>query len=113
MSCSISAYLVVANSIGNSEIFYWNIQAQKFMSVWTGPPSAVMYPILVPQTTGALTLVTVGGIGATDNATLYQFSKIKDSDFSPRYIQCIYMYTFGINFSFVYQFNNLLDFEHT
>ena len=92
MSCSISAYLVVANSIGNSEIFYWNIQAQKFMSVWAGPPSAVMYPILVTQTTGSLTLVIVGGIGATDNATLYQFSKIKNSDFSPRYVQCIYTF---------------------
>ncbi|VDI35962.1 G-protein coupled receptor 98 [Mytilus galloprovincialis] len=76
----------VSNSIGNSEIFSWDIHDKEFKSVWTGPPAYTMFPILIPQTTGALAVMTVGGIGSTENNTVYQFVKIKDSDFSPRTI---------------------------
>ncbi|XP_069137444.1 adhesion G-protein coupled receptor V1-like isoform X2 [Argopecten irradians] len=79
-------YLLVANGIGNSEMFYWDIQDQQFVSMWTGPPALSFHPWIIPQTAGALTLMLVADIDPQASATLYQFIKVKDSDYAPRTI---------------------------
>ena len=80
----LTGYLVVANGIGDSVIYAWNLQEQKFSSVWTGPPSLQIYPIIVNQATGPLVLMPVADAQSQANATLFQFLRIKNSDFSPR-----------------------------
>ncbi|XP_060082724.1 adhesion G-protein coupled receptor V1-like [Ylistrum balloti] len=77
-------YLLVANGIGNSEMFYWDVQDQEFVSMWMGAPALSFHPWIIPQTTGALTLMLVADKDPQASATLYQFIKVKDSDFAPR-----------------------------
>ncbi|KAJ8304146.1 hypothetical protein KUTeg_017729 [Tegillarca granosa] len=74
----------------NTGIYSWNLQEQTFVQVWTGPPASHMYPVSISQTTGALVVMAIASKQATDNATIYQFVKLKNSDFSPRTITMMF-----------------------
>jgi len=75
---------MVVNGIGASEIYQWDIQDQKFVKSWSGPPALQIYPWVIPQTSGPLTLTLVANKNPQAAAMLYQLIKVKDSDFAPR-----------------------------
>lgn len=77
---------MISNGIGNSEILSWDLQDQKFVSFWTGPPALDLYLWVISQATGPLSMMAVANKDPQANATLYRVVKIKDSDFIPRYI---------------------------
>lgn len=77
-------YAVFSNTIGSSVMYAWDIQNNHFTSVWTGRPALGMYPVTVPQTSGAWNLIAVADKNITMPPTLYQLIKVQDSDYAPR-----------------------------
>ena len=84
MCCLFAAYAIFSNTIGSSVMYAWDIQNNHFVSVWTGRSALQMFPITVPQTSGAWNLIFVADKNITMHPTLYQLNKVKDSDYAPR-----------------------------
>ncbi|XP_061172919.1 adhesion G-protein coupled receptor V1-like [Saccostrea echinata] len=81
-----TGYLAVANTIGNSAIYAWDIQNQRFDSVWSGPPATQLYPVIVTQSAGSFVLMPMVDVDPKANCTIFHLIKVTNSDFSPRLI---------------------------
>lgn len=86
MHVYLIGYLAVANTIGNSAIYAWDVQNQRFDSVWSGPPANELFPVMVTQATGAFVLIPKVDVDPKANCTIFHLIKVTSSDFSPRQV---------------------------
>lgn len=81
----IPVLLILANSVGSSEVMQWNITQSRFVSGWSGDPYRLLQPITIQQTTAPLYMLAAADLPAETNATLFQIAQISEqSDFVPR-----------------------------
>ena len=80
-----SVLLVIANSVGASDILQWDPSQSRFMPAWTGDPYLVLQPISIQQADGALHLLAASDVITENDGTLYQVARISEqSDFVQR-----------------------------
>lgn len=80
----LSVMLAIANSVGTSQVFQWNVSSSSFTPVWSGDPCFLLEPFAIQQPAGTLYLLASVNANQT-SSTFYQIARIAtDSDFVPR-----------------------------
>ncbi|GFR83307.1 G-protein coupled receptor 98-like, partial [Elysia marginata] len=80
-----SALLIFANSVGDSEIFVWDVERSQYKSAWTGGSFQALRPVSFRQPDGALDAVAAAHLDRLAAPQLYQLAHVgAGSDFVPR-----------------------------
>ena len=84
----IAVYLVVACAGGTSMIYQLSDDSTStnlFTRVWQGPPMKDLYPIIISQPAGPLTVLADAPVGH-GSPSVWQMSSLGTSDFVPRFV---------------------------
>jgi len=84
----VAVYLAVACAGGTSMIYQLSDDSTStnlFTRVWQGPPMNDLYPIIISQPAGPLTVLADAPVGR-GSPSVWQMSSLGTSDFVPRFV---------------------------